>query len=276
LRFAIVLVPLACACASAPVREDSQLAELRGQLAAQSEQIAAQQRRIDELEVKVAAVASRAEPKTVVIQAPAQPAAAAAATKPAVPAKDPRPHLKTVKLSPRMPRHDFNPVERAPRIPSTIALRDPDEQALASLDDVPVDAFIRAEVEADHSFASAVRELNDGQLASAEADLLAFVQKYPRHNAADNALYLAGLIRQNRGDCESAVPLFDRVPREYPAGDSVAPALLEKGRCLRMQQHAEEARRTLSRLLADHPQAVEVTTARQILQSLEESQSGRP
>jgi len=276
LRFAIVLVPLACACASAPVREDSQLAELRGQLAAQSEQIAAQQRRIDELEVKVAAVASRAEPKTVVIQAPAQPAAAAAATKPAVPAKDPRPHLKTVKLSPRMPRHDFNPVERAPRIPSTIALRDPDEQALASLDDVPVDAFIRAEVEADHSFASAVRELNDGQLASAEADLLAFVQKYPRHNAADNALYLAGLIRQNRGDCESAVPLFDRVPREYPAGDSVAPALLEKGRCLRMQQHAEEARRTLSRLLAEHPQAVEVTTARQILQSLEESQSGRP
>jgi len=258
------------------VREDSQLAELRGQLAAQSEQIAAQQRRIDELEVKVAAVASRAEPKTVVIQAPAQPAAAAAATKPAVPAKDPRPHLKTVKLSPRMPRHDFNPVERAPRIPSTIALRDPDEQALASLDDVPVDAFIRAEVEADHSFASAVRELNDGQLASAEADLLAFVQKYPRHNAADNALYLAGLIRQNRGDCESAVPLFDRVPREYPAGDSVAPALLEKGRCLRMQQHAEEARRTLSRLLAEHPQAVEVTTARQILQSLEESQSGRP
>jgi len=42
------------------VRDDSQLAELRGQVAAQSEQIAAQQRRIDELEVKLAAVASRA------------------------------------------------------------------------------------------------------------------------------------------------------------------------------------------------------------------------
>jgi TolA-binding protein len=272
LRFAIVLVPLACACAAAPVRDDSQLAELRGQLTAQSEQIAAQQRRIDELEVKVAAVASRAEPKTVVIQAPS----AAATTKPLAPARDPRPQLKTVKLSPRMPRHDYNPVERAPRIPSTIALREPDEQALASLDDISVDAVIRAEVEADHAFASAVRELNDGQLATAEVDLLAFSQKYPRHGAADNALYLAGLIRQNRGDCESAVPLFDRVPREYPAGDSVAPALLEKGRCLRMQKHAEEARRTLSRLLAEHPQAVEVTTARQLLQSLEESQSGRP
>jgi TolA-binding protein len=275
LRFAIVLVPLACACAAAPVRDDSQLAELRGQLAAQSGQIAAQQRRIDDLEMKVAAVASRPESKTVVIQAP-EPAAAAPATKPAPPAKDPRPLLKTVKLSPRLPRHDYNPVERAPLIPSSIALREPDEQALASLDEVPVDAVIRAEVEADHSFAAAVRKLNDGNLAAAEFDLLTFAQKYPRHNAADNALYLAGLIRQNRGDCESAVPLFDRVPREYPAGDSVAPALLEKGRCLRMLQHAEEARLTLARLLAEHPQAVEVTTARQLLQSLDESQSGRP
>jgi len=273
LRFAIVLVPLACACAAAPVRDDSQLAELRGQVAAQSEQIAAQQRRIDELEVKLAAVASRAEAKTVVIQAPAP---AATAEKTATPAKDPRPRLKTVKLSPRMPRHDYNPVERAPRIPSTIALREPDEQAIASLDDLPVDAVIRAEVEADHSFASAVRELNDGKLESAEVDLLGFAEKYPRHSAADNALYLAGLILQNRGDCENAIPLFDRVPREYPAGDSVAPALLEKGRCQRMLQHGDEARRTLSRLLAEHPQAVEVTSARQLLQSLEESKSGRP
>jgi TolA-binding protein len=273
LRFAIVLVPLACACAAAPVREDSQLAELRGQLAAQSDQIAAHQRRIDELEVKLAAVASRAETKTVVIQAPVQPAAPA---KPAVPAKDPRPQLKTVKLSPRMPRHDYNPVERAPRIPSTIALREPDEQAIASLDELPVDAMIRAEVEADHSFASAVRELNDGKLESAEVDLRGFAEKYPRHGAADDALYLAGLILQNRGDCENAIPLFDRVPRDYPAGDSVAPALLEKGRCLRMQQRSDEARRTLSRLLAEHPQAVEVTSARQLLQSLEEPQSGRP
>ena len=275
MRFAIVLVPLACACAAAPVRDDSQLAELRGQLAAQSGQIAAQQRRIDDLEMKVAAVASRAESKTVVIQAAVPPATAAPATKPAPPANDPRLQLKTVKLSPRLPRHD-NPVERAPHIPSTIALREPDEQALASLDEVPVDAVIRAEVEADHSFAAAVRKLNDGNLAAAEFDLLTFAEKYPRHNAADNALYLAGLIRQNRGDCESAVPLFDRVPREYPAGDSVAPALLEKGRCLRMLRHAEEARRTLARLLAEHPQAVEVTTARQLLQSLDESQSGRP
>jgi TolA-binding protein len=190
--------------------------------------------------------------------------------------KDPRPQLKTVKLSPRNPRHDFNPVERAPRLPSTIALREPDAAAVRSLDEYPIDPAVRNEVEADHAFAEAVKKLNDGGLAAAEVELLAFAQKHPRHNAADNALYLAGLIRQNRGDCDSAVPLFDRVPREYPAGDSVAPALLEKGRCLRMLQHADEARRTLARLVAEHPGAVEVTTARELLHSLDESQSGRP
>ncbi|MFL5378143.1 MAG: tetratricopeptide repeat protein [Myxococcales bacterium] len=273
MRFVIVLVPFACACAVAPVREDPQLAELRGQLAAQAEQIASQQRRIDDLEVKVAAVASQAQAKAA--QPQPQATAPAPATKPA-PAKDPRPQLKTVKLSPRRPRRDYNPVERAPRIPSTIALREPDETALASLDEFPVDPAIRSEVEADHSFADAVHKLNEGELSTAEGDLLAFARMHPRHSAADNALYLAGLIRQNRGDCEGAVSLFDRVPRDYPAGDTVVPALLEKGRCLRMMQHAEEARRTLARLVAEYPQAVEVTAARQILQSLDESQSGRP
>src|SRR4051812_39964177 len=63
LRYVIVLFPLICACAQAPVRDDSQLAELRGQVAAQSAQLAAQQRRIDALEMKVAAVTSRAEAK---------------------------------------------------------------------------------------------------------------------------------------------------------------------------------------------------------------------
>jgi TolA-binding protein len=271
LRFVIILVPLACACAAAPVRDDSQLAELRAQLAAQSAQLAAQQRRIDDLEMKVAAVASRAEEKAAV-QAQM---AAAPVTKP-VPVKDPRPKLKTVKLSPRNPRHDYNPVERAPRLPSTIALREPDQDALRSLDEYPVDSAIRSEVEADHVFAEAVHKLNEGNLAGAETELLAFARKHPRHDAADNAVYLAGLILQNRGDCEGAVPLFDRVPREYPAGDSVAPALLEKGRCLRMLQHADEARRTLARLVAEHPQAVEVTTARELLHSLDEMQSGRP
>ena len=91
----ILALASCAACAGAQVREDA-LLELKGQLAAQSAQIAAQQRRIEDLEVKLAAMAARAD---------AKPAPAAHAEKPApapapvaAPAHDPRPKLKTVKL----------------------------------------------------------------------------------------------------------------------------------------------------------------------------------
>jgi TolA-binding protein len=258
LRIAVAMTLAACACAGAPAREEPSLADLRAQVAAQGAQIAAQQRRMDELEVKLAAIASRTSDA-----APQKPAAQKD------PSRDPRPPLKTVKLSPRRPR--ANPVDRAPRLPAEIELKEPDENALAQLDVPTVDPAIQREVEADLAFAAAVRRLNDGDLDGAEADLLAFAGRYPRHSSADNALYLAGLVRQNQGDCAAAVALFDRVPREYPAGDAVAEAMLEKGRCLAALQRPVEARALLAKLVQDHPDAVEVTAARQLLQSLNDS-----
>jgi TolA-binding protein len=238
------------------VRDEPSLAELRGQIAAQGAQIAAQQRRIDELEVKIAALAARAP------EAAPQKSARDSTS-------EPRPQLKTVKLSPR--RRRANPVDRAPRLPAEIELKEPDSNALAQLDVPTVDPVIQREVEADLAFAGAVRRLNDGDLDGAESDLLAFTGRYPRHSSADNALYLAGLVRQNQGDCAAAVALFDRIPREYPAGDAVAEAMLEKGRCLAALQRPVEARALLAKLVQDHPDAVEVTAARQLLQSLNDT-----
>jgi TolA-binding protein len=258
LRIALAILLAACGCAGAAVRDEPSLSELRGQVAAQGAQIAAQQRRIDELEVKIAALAARAPD-----------AASQKASVQKEPSHEPRPPLKTVKLSPRRPR--ANPVDRAPRLPSDIDLKEPNDNALAQLDVPPVDPAIQREVEADLAFAAAVRRLNDGDLDGAESDLLAFAARYPRHAAADNALYLAGLVRQNQGDCAAAVALFDRVPREYPAGDAVAQAMLEKGRCLALLQRSSEARLLLAKLVHDHPDAVEVTAARQLLQSLNDS-----
>jgi TolA-binding protein len=259
LRIGVAITLATCACAGAAGREEAPIAELRGQLASQAAQIAAQQRRIDELEVKLAALSARAS---------ADPGAPRSAPS-KEPLREPRPQLKTVKLSPRRPR--ANPVDRAPRLPAEIDLKEPDQNALAELDRVTVDPGIRREVEADMAFAGAVRRLNDGDLNGAEVDLLAFAGRYPRHAAADNALYLAGLVRQNRGDCAAAVALFERVPQEYPAGDAVPQALLEKGRCLTALQRNSEARVLLAKLVQEHPQAVEVTAARQLLQSLNDS-----
>jgi TolA-binding protein len=276
LRFWQPILALAscAACAGAQVREDVQLLELKGQVTAQAAQIAAQQRRIDELEVKVAAVAARADSKKPA-PAPAAEKAAPAHGAAEGPTHDPRPKLRTVKLGEgRRRRRDYNPVERAPLMPSSISIKEPDQETLERLEAAAVDPGIRAELDADHAFAQAVGKLNRGELQSAESELLAFAGEHPRHTAADNALYLAGLIREHNGDCAGAVALFDRVPLTYPAGDAVLSSLVEKGRCLTRMQRKDEARDLFARIVREHPEGVEGGAARQLLMNLD-IESGR-
>ena len=258
MRFRLVAVAaLLAGCAGAPARppaEAEELRELRSQIQAQSILVAQQQRRIEELEVKLAALAAKAQP------AAGHPASAAPAR------HDPRPPLKTVKVGGRLRRTDrINPVERAPSLPILVELKEPDEEALARLDSDPT---VAREFDADHTWAEAVQKLNDGRHAEAETDLLAFAAAYPRHSAADNALFLAGLVREVRGDCAGALQLFESVPLKYPAGDAVPQAQLERGRCLRILGRKDEAKSVLKQLAMEHPHASETAQSRQLLQDL--------
>ena len=255
MRFGVLAATaMLAACAGAAVRpasEAEELKELRSQLQAQSALLAQQQRRIEELEVKLAALAVKAQP---------------AHTTPPAAHPDPRPPLKTVKVGGRLRRSDRpNPVEHAPRLPSDVELREPDEEALAKLATEPV---VSSQLDADHIWADAVRKLNEGRHVEAEADLLAFAAAYPQHSAADNALYLAGLVREVRGDCAGALQIFESLPRKYPAGDAVPQAQLERGRCLRLLGRKEEAKAVLNQLTAEHPQSPESAHSRQLLQGL--------
>ena len=271
-RQPILALALSAACASARARDDAALLEVKGQIAVQAAQISAQQRRIEELEVKLAAVAARTDPRAAA-SAPTQKATPATSV---APGRDPRPQLKTVKLGEgRRRRRDYNPVERAPLIPSSIALKEPDPEALDKLEEsTAIDPGVRDELDADHAFAQAVSKLNAGDLQHAETELLAFAGQHPRHTAADNALYLAGLIREHDGDCPGAVALFDRIPLTYPAGDAVLPSMVEKGRCLTRMQRKDEARELFARIVREHPNGLEGGTARQLLTNLD-VESGR-
>ena len=254
----LVFIALATACAAAQVKpsvEAETLKELRSQLDAQSAMVAQQQRRIEELEVKLAALAARAQPAAAV---PAR------AILPAAPRNELRPPLKTFKLGEgrRLRRDRINPVALAPRLPATLELREPDEDQLARLE---VDPQVVLEFDADHAWAEAVEKLNSGRHLEAETELLAFVAAWPRHTAADNALYLAGLVRESRGECASALPLFEAVPQKYPAGDAVPQALLERGRCLRILGRNDESKSVLMQLQKEHPEAAETVQGRQLL-----------
>jgi TolA-binding protein len=248
------------ACASAPPRpspEADEIKDLRAQLEAQSALVAQQQRRIEELEVKMAALSARAQPAS----------APAPATQPAPAAKEPRPALKTVKLGGRTQRlrDRINPVERAPRLPSAVELREPDEDQMARLE---ADPEIARQFDADRAWAQAVDKLNQGHHAEAETDLLAFVAAWPRHSAADNALYLVGLLRESRGDCQKALELFESVPRRYPAGDAVPQAQLERGRCLIILGRKDEAKTVIHQLGSEHPDAPEAAQGLLLIKDL--------
>lgn len=251
-----VLALAACAAAQKPQPSSDDLRELRAQLEAQSALVGQQQRRIEELEVKIAALAARAQEQ----KAPA-PAAA--------PAKEPRPALKTVKLGEGKGRRPvirgdrLSLRDRAPRIPSSVELKEPDDDAVDRLE---ADQDVAKQFAADRAWAKAVRELNDGQHAEAERDFLAFAAENPHHSAADNALALAGLAREVRGDCKGALPLFESVPVNYPAGDAVPQAMLERGRCLSILGRGAEAKPLLEQLVHDHPDAPEAEQARRLLE----------
>jgi TolA-binding protein len=251
-----------CAAARPRPAEPDELRELRAQLSAQSALVADQQRRIEELEVRIAALSARTQA--------AQPALPSQ-TPAAAPRPEPRPTLKTIKLGEgrRVHRGDRpNPVERAPRLNSSLELKEPDESVLAALESPAADPTVAEAADADHAWSVAVQKLNDGDHDAAEIELLAFAARHPQHTAADNALYLAGLVREVKGDCAGALRLFDSVPVRYPAGDAVPQALLEKGRCLRILGKKAEAKAALAQLGSEHPDAPEAGAARQLLEGL--------
>jgi TolA-binding protein len=281
---------LACgalSCATGNVARDSQVDELRAQLASQAEQLKQQGQRIEELELRLAAVAARSS--AAAVQPSAAPAPSSSNPSSSSPAKvspapsAPAPHsdpadappkaLQTVKLHPQSGRVPLraprpNPVERAPRLPSTVQLKEPDEERLAELDQpLPVDPNIRAQAEGDHAFAQAVQQLNAGDFLSAQTSFLSFAHRWPRDASADNAVYFAGLARAASHDCAGALPLFDRVMHDYPAGDARVPARLEKGRCLFLLGRDPEARAALDRLVDESPDSIESQQARALLSS---------
>jgi tol-pal system protein YbgF len=293
-----LLGPWGCA---APARtQESQLDELRGQVRLQGEQLMQQQNRLEQLELKLAA-AQRTDPKAA---APAAPPAAGAAAQelqaspggkqlqtvkllppasltnigPSQPSQStqasqsPQPSQPTGRTKPPERRPSLsNPVDRAPRLPAHVALKEPDATALAELEQ-PAPAVLvqtgpkgKGDPAVERSFAEAVSLLNDGNYLSAQTAFLSFAAHHPRHSAADQAVYYAGLARAASGDCSGALQQFTRVERDYPKGDAAPAAQLESGRCQLKIGQKEDGRAVLERLLKQHPHSPEASQAQRLL-----------
>ncbi len=106
-----------------------------------------------------------------------------------------------------------------------------------------------------------------GSVTAAVAALDDFVQRYPRHDFADNALHLLGTARFEQARYPAALKAFRAVVEQHPTGNKVADALLMIGRTQMKLGQPAEGRETLARLMALFPGGPAAREASRVLES---------
>lgn len=247
---AAALWALGCAAGDPAWRKD--VDDLRAEMRALQRENAETSRRLDEMAVRLDALAASRP-------APAAPASAAAErAEPLIP-----PNLAVVKVGRPSPRPEPRRPHQAPPLPTAVPILDPDPRELAALGAPRGDIAAEAQAVLD-----AARRL-DG-LASARA-LEEFVVRYPRHPSADNALVEAARARDAAGDPETACALAARVIEEYPAGDALPDALARMAECRARQGDTARARSLYQRIVKDFPDTPAAARARERLATLIEA-----
>ena len=104
-------------------------------------------------------------------------------------------------------------------------------------------------------YRAAVDLVKAGRHGDALAALRGFVQRYPRHDYADNAQYWIGEVFYAQKDYAHALAEFRRVVEVYPRGNKVPDALLKVGYCYQAIGQGEKARAVLEQVVNLYPKS---------------------
>ena len=258
------IIAIACfalsGCATDAVTR-SEHTELLASLRALRVENARLESRVARLEQEKQATASRPAP----VVHPSQPAQS---QRPAPASADALPPLTVVKLKPRK--------EAAPPIMTNVEIAEPPETLVQEFkNDAP------APDEADQAMADAQFErglsmMKTGSSESGIAQMQQFVNDWPRHPKADNALYFSGMAFLAQKDFEHATEQFERVINHYPAGDAVLDSMLKLAECRLKLNRPREARATWERIVTGFPGTAAATQAQARLVSSSQTPVGSP
>jgi len=175
----------------------------------------------------------------------------AAAGKPATLEDDPpsaAPHRAASRSSSAPPLEDVptasDRIEVTHRVPTAARIPRAHVRADAPAVDAPA-ADYRAGVDL----------VKGGKYADAIAALRAFVQRYPRHDYADNAQYWIGEAFYAQKDYPHALVEFRATIEQYPRGNKVPDALLKVGYCYAALGQADKARAVLEQVVSLYPKS---------------------
>lgn len=110
--------------------------------------------------------------------------------------------------------------------------------------------------------------LDGRRFADARAAWGELLNKHPKSDYADNARYWIGESYYAEKDFASAILEFDKVVRDYPAGDKVAAALLKQGLAFLEIGEKEGGVATLQDVVKKYPKSEEAKKAKERLQKL--------
>jgi len=107
--------------------------------------------------------------------------------------------------------------------------------------------------DAANDYRVAVELVKGGDHDKAVSALRAFIQKYPRHDFADNAQYWLGEAFYATKQYPQALVEFRAVIETYPRGNKVPDALLKVGYCYSALGQADKARAVLEQVVNLYP-----------------------
>nr|WP_242589606.1 tetratricopeptide repeat protein [Corallococcus macrosporus] len=270
--------PTACATTAASQTEVGRLeAEVRTLRAAQASLV----ERLERLENRDAVSRARSvAPASPAPAASAKPdAAASAASSEGGEALGMAPaELTVVRLKPKK--------EPAPRINTAVAVMEPDQDQMemfispaegsSGTGSVGSGSAAPSRMEVpekdpdilDAEYERAVAMLRTGNVEGGVETLLRFASENPRHPRADNALYFSGLGQMGLKDTPAAVKTFERLIKNYPAGDAVQDGMLRLAECRVRLNQAVDARALYTRVVTQFPGTAAATQAEQRLAAL--------
>jgi len=111
-------------------------------------------------------------------------------------------------------------------------------------------------------------EYKNNRYEAAIAGFQTFVETYPTHNYADNAIYWMGESYYDRGLWRKALQTFQQVIQNYPLENKVPDAMLKLGLCQKQLNNVRQAREILLQVAELYPKSPVARIAQDRLKTL--------
>jgi tol-pal system protein YbgF len=155
-----------------------------------------------------------------------------------------------------------------PRRPAAVPV-DPDREAKRPMSARTTHVATRGDggEVAGAEYRTAVELVRAGKTTDAVTALRTFLQKYPRHEYADNAQYWLGEAFYASKDYQHALVEFRATIETYPRGNKVPDALLKVGYCYAALGQTDKARAVLEQVVNLYPKTEPAALAAKRLES---------